>query len=227
MIESYLEAYADSSVLDIDVFESGDSLIKYIASKENAYNIYFLDIEMPGRNGIQTAKIIRESDDKAIIIFITQHRDYVYEVFEALPFRFLVKPINLDELSAVCSAAFQHIKRTKQYFVYKKERRAFQIPFDEIEYFESVKRRVILHTDENHTDEFYGKLSEVEKELDGILFVRIGVSYIVNIERIIEINASEIYMKSGMLLTISKRYKKTVKEKYFFYTKWRNGGDQN
>lgn len=225
-IESQLLSYAKSETIEVEIFDSGDELIAYLEKNKNAFHIYFLDIEMPGRNGIITANQIRKNDLKAIIIFITQHRDYVYEVFEALPFRFLMKPIDQKTLVKICSAAIQHIKQTKQFLFFKKERKEMQIPYDEIEYLESVKRQIFLHT-QNGIVEFYEKLSNVEKNLDETLFVRVGISYIINMSCISEINGTDIILQSGTLLTISKRYKKEIKEKYLFYIKWRNGGDDD
>lgn len=143
--------------------------------------------------------------------------------FEALPFRFLIKPIDQKTLEKVCGAAIQHIKQTKQFLFFKKERKEMQIPYDEIEYLESVKRLILLHT-QTGIREFYSKLSDIEKDLDETLFVRVGVSYMINMSCVSEINGMDIIMQSGTVLTISKRYKKEVKEKYLFYMKWRNGG---
>lgn len=87
-IERKLLCYAKSETIEIDIFDSGDELISYLDKNKNAFNIYFLDIEMPGSNGIVTANQIRKNDMKAIIIFITQHRDYVYEVFRGIAVSF-------------------------------------------------------------------------------------------------------------------------------------------
>lgn len=65
------------------------------------YDIVFMDIEMSVLNGIETAKKIRKSNQKMVIIFVTDYQEYVYDVFDVLPFRFLRKPCSEEEVLAV------------------------------------------------------------------------------------------------------------------------------
>ena len=82
-----------AQTISCDVFTSGNKLLGYLKNNKESYEVFFLDIEMRGMNGIETAQCIRRSDQKALIIYITNHEDYVYDVFETLPFRFLRKPV--------------------------------------------------------------------------------------------------------------------------------------
>ena len=81
--------------LETEVYASGEELCKNLNQKSQ---IYFLDIEMPGIDGIETARRIREQDQNALIVFMTQHHEYVFSVFEVLPFRFLRKPFTNEEV---------------------------------------------------------------------------------------------------------------------------------
>ena len=72
---------------EIDCFYNGDSLLSHLIKKEDFYyQIYLLDIEMPGMNGLEVAKEIRTMDKRAVIIFITSYSDYVFSSFEVQPF---------------------------------------------------------------------------------------------------------------------------------------------
>ena len=96
IVSSYMEDYISSLDLqdiEYEIFSSGDDLIHYMEVENAIFNIYFMDIEMPGRNGIETSAYIRSVDKNALIIFITDHKEYVYDVFDVLPFRFLIKPV--------------------------------------------------------------------------------------------------------------------------------------
>lgn len=103
-----------------DVFLSGGDLLRCLQSGSH-YNIYLLDIEMPGQNGIEIASVIREQDRDAIIIFITDHKEYVYEVFEVLPFRFLRKPVTAQKLSRILLDAAEHIQVSKRLFFFRSD----------------------------------------------------------------------------------------------------------
>ena len=184
------------------------------------FNILFMDIEMPGRNGIETSAYVREKDKNALIIFITDHKEYVYEVFDVLPFRFLIKPVTREALNLVMKKAFEHFNLTKQVFFFKQNKTQLQVAFDEIIYFEGNLRKVRLVTTGGEYD-FYGKISEVVKKLDGNLFLQIHNSYIVNMDQIRKISESVVLLKSGITLPISKKYREYVRQKHIQYMAWR------
>ena len=62
---------------EIDCYESGEKLVE---SDQN-YDILFLDIDMDGMNGIETAKILREKDKNVKIIYVTSYAEYVHYAF--------------------------------------------------------------------------------------------------------------------------------------------------
>ena len=63
----------------------------------------------------------------------------------------------------------------------------------------------------------YGKLDEVEKELEDKAFLRIHQSYLVNMKHIVGINRYEALLNNGIRLKISKDRYKSVKEKFVSY----------
>ena len=60
----------------VDLFSEGERLLKTLERAEMHYHIYFLDILMPGKNGIQVAQEIRKKDSEAHIIFLTSSPEY-------------------------------------------------------------------------------------------------------------------------------------------------------
>ena len=169
IVAAYLEDYLSSlgvQNIEYEIFTSGDDLIHYMEQEKTSFNIFLMDIEMPGRNGIETSAYVRAHDKNALIIFITDHKEYVYEVFEVLPFRFLIKPVTQEALNGVMKKAFEHFNLTNQVFFFKQNKKQLQVDFNEIIYFEGNLRKVRLVTSEVEYD-FYGKISDVVKQLDG------------------------------------------------------------
>ena len=82
------------------LYETGDALLA--AGKQ--FDIVFLDIQMEGTDGIETAKRLRQRDEDTILIFITGIREYVFEAFDVAAFHYLLKPIEEDKSSGRCSA---------------------------------------------------------------------------------------------------------------------------
>lgn len=223
IVAAFMEDYIasmEAENIEYEIFTSGDDLIHYMEEENVTFNILFMDIEMPGRNGIETSAYVRKKDKNALIIFITDHKEYVYEVFDVLPFRFLIKPITREALSLVMIKAFEHFNLTKQVFFFKQNKTQLQVAFDEIIYFEGNLRKVRLVTTGGEYD-FYGKISEVVKKLDGNLFLQIHNSYIVNMDQIRKISESVVLLKSGTTLPISKKYREYVRQKHIQYMAWR------
>ena len=223
IVAAFMEDYIasmDAENIEYEIFTSGDDLIHYMERENVTFNILFMDIEMPGRNGIETSAYVREKDKNALIIFITDHKEYVYEVFDVLPFRFLIKPVTREALNLVMKKAFEHFNLTKQVFFFKQNKTQLQVAFDGIIYFEGNLRKVRLVTTGGEYD-FYGKISEVVKKLDGNLFLQIHNSYIVNMDQIRKISESVVLLKSGTTLPISKKYREYVRQKHIQYMAWR------
>lgn len=210
--------------ISVDVFCSGNDLINYIEKNPDSvyFNIYFMDIEMPGMNGIETAAYIRQKDKNSLIIFITEHKEYIYQVFEVLPFRFIIKPLVKEKLDTVLKEAFENILTTKQLFFFKVERQNYQIPFDKIIYFEGAGRKVKLYTEtEEHV--YYDKISNIKEKVNENLFLQIHASYLVNMEFIRMISETEVILEGNVILPISKRFRKEVRALHLNFMEWRCG----
>ncbi len=89
----------------VDLFESGDALL----ASQTEYDIYFLDIHMPGTNGMQAAEELRGRRraklGPGIIIFITALREHMSEAFDVNAFHYLVKPLDEKKFAAVFKRA--------------------------------------------------------------------------------------------------------------------------
>lgn len=211
------------SDIETEVFSSGKELLSHIEEGYTA-QIYFLDIEMPGIDGIRTAQGIREKDTDALLIYMTQHHEYVYSVFETLPFRFLRKPFSDELVQKTFLECLEHLDLTEKYYFFKADRIQRQLPYSEILYFEGSGRKVILHgTKESY--EFYERISHVAEVVDDTAFCRVHVSFIINMDAIRSIRETEVLLKDGTILPISKTYRQEAKEKHMQYMLKKNGGN--
>ena len=108
LLESYLEEYPAD--LEWKIFSSGEELLAHIKEDKDYFSLYFMDISLPGIDGIQTCAQIRKRDQKALIVFVTDYKEYVYEVFQVLPFRFLIKPVKKEAFSKVLREAADFLR---------------------------------------------------------------------------------------------------------------------
>lgn len=199
--------------IDVEIFFNGDSLVKYL-EREHTPDILFLDIELPGMNGIEVGKYIRTilNDSNLFLIYISWKTEYALELFQNQPFDFLIKPIEKEQLYHVMEKILCIIEKNECDFVYKNQGYTYRIMYKDILYFQSDGRKVNIIMKEK-TESFYGKLSEVEQICPEEMFLRIHKSYLVNIHHAKEITYKWIKMINGDVLDISKTKRVDIRRK--------------
>ena len=74
----------------IEKYLSGEKLI----ASGSKPDVLFLDIQMPGMDGMETAKMLRQDNEDMILIFVTAAEEYVFQAFDVGAFHYLVKPFS-------------------------------------------------------------------------------------------------------------------------------------
>ena len=88
---------------EIEEYESGNCILEHM--DKNEPDILFLDIEMPGMGGMDTAKVLRKFDKKVLIIFVTAYPDYVFQGYEVHAFHYILKPYKKEKIKEVLESA--------------------------------------------------------------------------------------------------------------------------
>ena len=179
-------------------FASGKTLESWLKSHPGEIDLVFLDVEMNGQNGIETAKHIRDFDEDILIVFVTGYRDYVFEGYEVCAMDYVVKPVNETQIGHILNRARKNLDKSRQqFFLFKNIDGTYRIPYKKIMYFYSERRKVILVTEQKEYA-FYGKLDQVQKFLEKE-FVRIHQRYLVNPLWIIHIGKDEVCIGEHVL----------------------------
>lgn len=192
-------------------FADGESLVAAYQNGTADYQIVFLDIKMQGINGISAARELREYDSKALIVFITSSAEYVFHGYEVKAFRYILKSELhhafrkiLEECVAELSAEQENI------YTFRTGADTVSVRLSDILYFESDRRRVTLHL-KQETYTFYGKLDDMEKALKGRDFTRCHQSFLVNAKQIKTVSRTEVLLKNGQSLPVSKSRREAVR----------------
>lgn len=206
-------AFETCMELETDVFYEGNTLVQYLKT-EQAPDILFLDIELPGKNGVEVGKFIRETmrNSAMFLVYISSRKEYAMELFQNQPFDFLVKPIKQEKLYRVMEKIFDIAGRMENYFVYRNQGDSRRIPYKDILYFESDVRKINIVT-EKGMESFYGKLSEVEADCPDSLFLRIHKSFLINMYYVKGLSYDHITMVNGDVLVVSKANRVMVRRK--------------
>lgn len=214
-LEQILLNYASerSVKLQIDVFYSGDSMAKYLY-QENLLDILFLDIELPGINGIEIGDYIRRilENEQIFIIYISSKRQYAMELFQNRPFDFLIKPLDDDKIYHILDKIFRIVGKSNCIFQYQINGVIYRIQYRDIIYFQSIGRKINIIM-RGETKSFYGKLKDIEGRLPAYLFLNIHKSYVINFNYVKEYMYEKITMVNGDILNISKTNRAMVRRK--------------
>lgn len=204
--------------VNVSIFSDGLYLIEEY--KNNiSYDLIFLDIEMSQINGIDTALFIRKNDYNALLVYVSSYDNYLKELFQVEPFRFIQKPVNEQHFYEVLELAINRIKeRNSQFFFFQSGKNIHKILYKDILYFESNARKVIIHT--NTLDyEYYDKLNHIESELSKDGFIRIHKAYLVNVSNIENFQYERLAMCDGTILSISEKNRPKVRTAFWNYCK--------
>ncbi|MBR4670555.1 MAG: response regulator transcription factor [Butyrivibrio sp.] len=202
---------------DIDIFYDGLPLVKNFENGKD-YDIIFLDIEMENMDGISTARNIRKFSKDVILIYISGYDNYLKELFEVEPFRFLSKPVNIDKFKLYFNQALGKLEENEGYFQYIYKREFIKVPIKNIAYFESSSRLVHIHLSDGTVRQFYGKINDIEKNIDSnrFFFLRIHQSFLINYKYVKRISYSYVIMHVGneeVELKISEKKQKEIRDK--------------
>ena len=147
-LRSLVMAYAKKKRVELqaETFASAEELLEEIENGAG-FEILFLDIEMRKMDGIELGKKLRELSYQTLIIYVSGYDQYMRQLFEAEPFRFLSKPLKQEELENVLDKAFERISRFhRELFTIRFGKNVVNLLCRDIVYLESNKRKVIVHT---------------------------------------------------------------------------------
>lgn len=218
---SYLEECKNIINIDmkIDTYNSGEDLLKSIDNIH--YHMIFLDIEMKGMTGICAARKINEINDKTQIVFATSHKEFAIDAFDIYALGYLLKPISFEKLKEILLTGLERINLAnlknqleEAYIVITEDYVDKKISQNNIIYIEKKRNKCMIKTDDS-TYYCYDSLKKIYGQLNKDVFIYTHQGFIVNINNIKEISASEIIIKNGKNLPMSRKHKGEVKERFF------------
>jgi len=202
-------------VCEYESFTSGKELLQSISENEIRFDLYLLDIEMPGLNGIELAKEIRKMDISALIVYQTSHSGYMEEALDTVLFHYILKPIAEVKLEELIKKAHTYLEKTGKRFRFLYQKSICNIPCRDIFYFEKDKRKVTINT-ATGIYETYSNMKDILNRLQDEIFLEVSCSHIVNMEYVKLIRKNEVVLYDGTVFSIGRTKLKKVREKQLF-----------
>ncbi|MGN0374596.1 MAG: LytR/AlgR family response regulator transcription factor [Butyrivibrio sp.] len=204
--------YRETEEINVDTYLSGKEFLE-AKDKIPQYDIIFLDIEMPVVSGIEVAEKLRRAGNKTLIIFITSHLNYVSDTFRLGAFQFLVKPIDEKAFNYDFERAMRTYKNIHRFYRVRWRDNDCVLECGDIYYIEGYNRHLYIHTDTKGY-ECVGRLPEEEKKLKPYNFVRCHQGYLINLDKIKEINKNNVILENNIEIPVSRGYRDDLLEAF-------------
>ena len=202
--------------------------------KMSGFDLIYLDIEMPGINGMELAELLRARQEDAcvspygslpLIVFVTGYKEYMGQAFSVQAFDFLVKPVSVEVFRESYNRAkrvIDHICNKDIFLTIKSAGNTYSITASSVVYVESQNRKNIIHIKNGEVIEYYGAMNDLEVELDNRFF-RIHKGYIVNMMYIQKYDRTSVTVSLGDILMMSKYRYQDFATSYMNYLRWKEG----
>ena len=216
MLKQYMEEKAIP--FEAETFGISSELVD-MTERGILYDIYLLDIYMPGVTGMSVATELRSRGVKSPIIFLTSSTDHALEAFGVDATHYLLKPYSAEHFYVAMDKAMQSVTSQKDSsIVLKVDNEYRSIPVSQIIYCESEDKyqRIYLENDERlliriSGGELYNQLSQFDS------FYHCGRAHILSLDYINRITSDGVILKNGTQLKLPHSVLAGLRKAFFAY----------
>lgn len=204
MIDRYFDG--DASRYAVTRFADGDSLLRdYKAS----FDLMFLDVEMPGTDGITVARRLRVVDDQTVLVFTTKMAQYAVEGYDVDAIGYLLKPLNYYAFSIKMRKAEDIVARRRSVTVpLTVGSETVFVPSADIRYVEVLDHALLYHTGEG-IRKVWASLKDAAETLEPVGFVPVSRYCLVNLEWVRAVHGDDVDV-DGERVRVSRSRRKSL-----------------
>ena len=199
----------------IETYASGRELLE----SDREYDLYLLDVLMPGMSGIDTAQALAEAKGRPVVIFITSSLESAVEGYRVEAAGFILKPVVEESFWATMGRVVkQRLGEEDACISVVHNRVPLKLKLERIAWFENRLHRVFVTLTDGEVISIHQKLTELQEELGEYpRFLRCHQSYLVNLEQVERLEDSCFHMKDGQVIPISRNFYKQSKNAYYHH----------
>ena len=181
-------------------FLSGEELL----NDEGQIDILFLDIQMKGMDGLETARKLRAGQFRGFLIFITVLKEMVFQSFEVRAYDYLVKPVDEKQFGKTMERLFASMQNAgEDSLLVQKGYEGRIIREDEIVFCEVIDRKIYLNLASGEVVDYYERIENLETKL-GSHFFRCHRSYLINLKHLKGYKNGTACMDNGKEVPVSR-----------------------
>ena len=211
LLDEFFDRY--NIIPTIDTYTSSEDFLA--AFEPEKYDLCFIDIFLPGMNGMQAAEKIYRLDRNCILLFVTHTGQFLADGYQVRALRYFIKPITMAHLNGVLPECIEQISGDNRRLTIQINWKDYEIPFRKIYYVASSSRTEI------HLKNGVFPLPS-RKSFSGVVaplladyrFITCSRGVVVNMAHVKNITKDHFIMENGDLVPISRRQFSTVKDHF-------------
>lgn len=185
---------------------------------ENKADAIFVDIEMPGINGLD---FVRDMNQKPLVVFTTAHSEYALEGFKVDATDYLLKPIDYEDFVRSAEKVYRQFlliqgatarQGNKRIIFVRSEYKTILLAIEDIIFIESRSEYVRIFSHDKKPIMTLGSLKSYQEKLSPDSFLRVHRSYIVNVSSIKSIGNKHIILTNDMSIPVGKLYEPDLRK---------------
>lgn len=202
---SYLDRYGQERGVNFQTTQFSGSLA-FLNDVRTIFDIVFMDIEMPYKNGMEAAAEMRRINTETCLIFVTNMAQYAIKGYEVDAMDFLVKPVAYPGFAFKLAKAINRVeKRRHTELCIPLKNGIVRLQVSDIRYVRVDQHRVFYHT-ADRVQEAWSSLAQAEKRLKPFGFSRCSSNCLVNLRCVTQVTDNEVYLgKETLSLSRGKK----------------------
>ncbi len=211
-LEKYILRFGQENeeILDVTLFSSADELLKQNIA---FFDLLIFDIDMPGTNGMDAARHIRQNNEEIVILFVTNIAQYAINGYEVDAVDYILKPVGYFDFAMKFLRAVKRAKqKNNERLVLSTTEGQYAVNVRDILYVEVIAHYLIYHTAEKEY-RIRASMREHEDILKKYFFSRCHKSYLINLRRMKGIHNTEVLVDS-LSIPLGRTYKDSLLSDY-------------
>ena len=214
--QEQINAYATvhPGLLSWNFFSNAEELETVLVRQKVHFDAYFLDIMMPGKNGVELARQLKKANGAANIVFLSSLSDYVEESYALGVVYYMLKPVQQDKLFALLDK-LTALPHRETVLLLQDADQLHKVEPSSIVYLEAMGKHQRCHMASGEVYDSNGQFKDMSEQLLQLpYFIKAHRSVVVNMYYISDIKGTDLYLRNGEILPIARSVIKELRQRF-------------